>query len=72
MKDPVHGRGQDQPDIGNKNHPAEQGIKRGEDLSALRFHRIHQSHPAQDHGGIVEGIQPVHPRRKMIPQGTDQ
>jgi hypothetical protein len=71
VKKAMYGRGQDYADICNENHPAEQGIKRGEKFADPGIDIHHRSHPAQDHTGIVQGIQPSYTGSIMITQYTN-
>ena len=72
VKKTMDGGGKDYTDIGNENDPAEQGIKRRKELSDPGSDIHHRSHPAQDHTGIVQGIQPSDPGSIMISQYTNQ
>ena len=72
VKKAMDRRGKDYADVGNKNHPAEQGVKRGEKLSDPGSDIHHRPHSAQDHTGIMQGIQPSDPGSIMISKHANQ
>ena len=70
MEEAVYGRREDHANIGDKNHTAEQSIKRREQFSGDGVDIHYRTHAAQDHGGIMKGIQPGYTRCIMIPKNT--
>jgi len=58
VEQPVGRRGQNDADIGNEGHPAENGVGRREQLAAHIGDLDHRAHTTQDHGGIVNRIDP--------------
>lgn len=72
MHDVVDDGREDDADIGDEHHPAEQGIKRRKKLTVLAFDLHHRSHAAQDHGRIVQGIDPGNVIGVMIAENTSK
>jgi len=71
VKKAVYGGRQDDTNGGNKNDPAEQGIKGGKQFSRCRCNFHYRSHTAEDHAGIVQRVYPADMRGKVIACRTD-
>jgi hypothetical protein len=64
-----HGR-QQNGNRGDENHPATQGIERGEQFSPDRVEFAYRPHSGQDHCRVQEGVQPGKPRTKVVAKNT--
>lgn len=63
----MDGRGQYQTEIGNKHHPAENGITGREPFAGFSFNIYDRSHTTQNHGRLMQEIEPGTPFHIMIP-----
>src|SRR5262249_10204512 len=55
-----------------KNDAGEQRVEGGEQLSGVGMEWINWPHPAQNHGGIQDGINPCHPLQNPVAEDTNQ
>ena len=71
VKQPMGRRGQNDADIGDKGHAAENGIGRWEQLATHVGDLYHRPHAAEDHRRIMNGIDPCDVRTIVITQHPD-
>jgi len=64
-------RSKDYPHHNQKNEAGIEGIGSGKDLSGCCAQLSHRAHPAQDHGGIYESIDPGKAFKRMVADHAD-
>jgi len=68
----VNGGSKDNADIGNEDHPAEQGIKGRKYFTAGGCNIDYRAHTTEDHAGIVNRIDPCNASEVMVSKNPDQ
>jgi len=66
VKVSVNNRGQHQAGDPDYHEPAEKGVEGGEQLATGGPHRVNRSHPAQNHRGVEQRVDPGQPLEEMV------